>query len=128
VAREKFPNTYKTKFYFLSWVIPPLKKGDRRGIYMLRRFFLPRQVIAEHEDQQMGQPQNAGAGENLGQEISLAQVHKKHHDEKRFRDRNGQRHGRVQDAQVEVRYAGGNEGEENQRAKYPEIGSLGKFR
>jgi hypothetical protein len=31
VRREKFPNTYKIKLYFLSSATPPLKKGGRKG-------------------------------------------------------------------------------------------------
>jgi hypothetical protein len=31
VERAEFPNTYPAKRYLPSWLIPPLKKGDKKG-------------------------------------------------------------------------------------------------
>jgi hypothetical protein len=31
VEREELPSTYRAKLYLASWMIPPLKKGDKKG-------------------------------------------------------------------------------------------------
>jgi hypothetical protein len=31
VERAELPNTYRAKLYLPSWIIPPLKKGDKKG-------------------------------------------------------------------------------------------------
>jgi hypothetical protein len=38
VAREEFPNTFRANFYFPSWSIPPLKKGDKGGFEFFHMF------------------------------------------------------------------------------------------
>jgi hypothetical protein len=31
VERAELPNTHRAKLYLPSWIIPPLKKGDKKG-------------------------------------------------------------------------------------------------
>jgi hypothetical protein len=78
------------------------------------------QIIAQGEQQHKKEPEQAGDGGEMKEAAAAFHVHKKKHDQKHFREGDGERDNEIEDSEIDVAEAPG-EGEEahERRANRP---------